>query len=315
MPSLPDPPASPSTPPDDEWVELSLALPQPEAEHAAAILERFAPAGTATVLPFVQSDDFGLPTIRADAVAVVSCFFPVQDWAAMQPKIAAALQAADWTTEPPGMQVQRLRRQDWETAWHAFVEVVRCGRLVVCPRPRTHDPLPGDVVVQLEPGLAFGTGSHETTRMALAALEATLQPGQTVLDFGAGSGVLSCAAARLGATRVDAVDIDPQAIYATKRNAALNNVSSIVHVQEGNAPGAGIYDVVVANITAATVVRHVAALAAATKPGGVCILGGIIEAQVERVRRAVAETALEIREIDADGEWRTIRAARPANLS
>lgn len=169
-------------------------------------------------------------------------------------------------------------------------------------------------MVDLEPGLAFGTGGHPTTRMALSGLERLLRPGDRVLDFGTGSGVLACAAARLGATEVLAIDIDNQAVDAARRNTALND-ASVVEVRRGDAPPPNAtYDVVVANISAGVIVSLLPALAAATRPAGRCLLGGIIAPQLSRVTEAVSRTPLRTLEVDRDGEWRSVVATRPPHL-
>lgn len=294
---------------------MSVRVPLSEVEQATAILERFAPAGTATTLPFVQGEEFGEAQVPPDGEAHVSCYLPLRDWPHLRASVQTDIERASWCGPRPRLQIQRQRRDEWETAWHRFLTVVRCGRLVIRPTFHAYVPLADDVVVDLEPGMAFGTGQHETTRMALKALGDSLRPGQRVLDFGCGSGILACAAARLGAAGVAAVDIDPLAVEATRRTVALNGLGGTVTVRQRGEPGEGRYDVVVANISAATLVEQAGALAAATNPGGTCILGGIVAGQVERLARALVATPLVIQEITADGEWRTIRAARPAHLS
>ncbi|MDE2640268.1 MAG: 50S ribosomal protein L11 methyltransferase, partial [Chloroflexota bacterium] len=178
----------------------------------------------------------------------------------------------------------------------------------------------GEVVVDLEPGLAFGTGDHPTTRMALAALERTVHPGDRVLDFGTGSGVLACAAARLGAAAVLALDVDPQAVAAARRNVALNGLDGVTVAQADAPPTGGApYDVAVANISAGVIVQVLPALLAAVRPGGRCLLGGIIAPQLARVTRALAGTTmggqpLRPSEVHSDGEWRGLEVVRPAGL-
>lgn len=310
----------------DDWLEIAVAVPIAEAEIASAVLERFAPSGAAIHWPFIQGEDFGEPAMPPDGEARVCAYLPVRAWADEEARLRSALASAPWVdaalrASGPTVETSVVRRGDWETAWHAFVQVVRLGRLVVVPDPRTHSPEPGDVVVRLVPGLAFGTGQHETTRMALMALEGAVQADDRVLDFGTGSGILACAAARLGAARVDAVDVDPLALDATRRNAALNGVEGTVVVRQGEAPDAALgsgamrpdpYDVVVANISAATLVRVMGALAAATAVDGICILGGVIDTQQGRVEEALTEHGLQVQGIDSDGEWRSFRVTHQA---
>jgi len=313
MPSLPNGPTAPggSKPPPTPLVEIWLEVPAAEVEWAAAILELVSPAGVATTYPFEQGLDFGEATIRPDVCARVSCYLPTSDWQMLRPTVDAAVAAAAWSHIPPQVHAAPLPDRDWATAWHAHVRVQRFGRLVLRPTPCSHEAQQGQVIVTLEPGLAFGSGTHESTRLALIALERWLRPGDKVLDLGTGSGVLACAAARLGAARVDAVDIDPLALDAAKRNAHLNGVEgSIVAVQLGDRPPPCQYDFIVANITARAIIALADSLAAALYPTGICVAGGIIDTQLGEVKRALQAAGLQPEHTLSEGGWRSIQAVR-----
>jgi ribosomal protein L11 methyltransferase len=162
--------------------------------------------------------------------------------------------------------------------------------------------------------MAFGTGQHETTRMCLEALERGVTPGASVLDVGCGSGILSIAAAKVGASRVVALDIDPVCVEVTLRNAAMNDVA--VAVAQGSlgdhrvddVMGIGAFDVIVANIIAATIIELVPDIAAALAPRGRLIASGIIAAREDSVREALVQVGLRIDASRALGEWRCIEA-------
>jgi ribosomal protein L11 methyltransferase len=161
-------------------------------------------------------------------------------------------------------------------------------RLWVVPH---HEPAPADpaaVIVRLDPGLAFGTGTHPSTALCLTWLDAHLAPGACMIDFGCGSGVLAVAAARLGARAVHAFDIDPQALIATRDNASANAVADRVQVHGEAATLPGEVDVVVANILAGTLIELAARLVASLKPGGQLVLAGILRQQVHEVRAGFA---------------------------
>ena len=147
------------------------------------------------------------------------------------------------------VRVERVADRVWEREWLKDFHAMRFGRrLWVMPH---HDPPPPDpeaVVLRLDPGLAFGTGTHPSTALCLTWLDSRLAAGSTVIDYGCGSGVLAVAAARLGARAAHAFDIDPQALTATRENAAANEVSAQVHVHETSAALPPTVDVVVANI-------------------------------------------------------------------
>ena len=321
MPSRPDPGAAivgaavASTP--EDWWQVSLRVPADLVEPTAALFETIAPTGVAVEWPFEQGEEFGAAVRDAAAEARVSCYLPADSARELLADLRGRLRALGHSAAARRLETVRRRRADWETAFQRFLRPIRAGRLLVRPWPCAEVPREGEIVVDLEPGLAFGTGQHPTTRMALAALADWIRPGDAVLDFGAGSGLLSCAAARLGAARVLAVDLDPQALEATRRNARRNGAVAVIEARRAEAPpGDGPpYDVVVANISAGVIVQALSALARATRPGGRCLLGGVIATQLPRVRQAVGLLPagnLDLEEVDGDGEWRSLRCARPA---
>jgi ribosomal protein L11 methyltransferase len=153
--------------------------------------------------------------------------------------------------------------------------------------PTWHEPPPGArLAIRLDPGLAFGTGSHPTTRMCLTWLARTINGGERVLDYGCGSGILAIAASMLGAGEVDGTDIDPQALIASRDNASANRARA-TFVPPGGLP-AGTYDVVVANILANPLIALAPLLAARTAPGGQLALAGLLDAQADAIANAYA---------------------------
>ncbi|MCC7463939.1 MAG: 50S ribosomal protein L11 methyltransferase [Gammaproteobacteria bacterium] len=174
----------------------------------------------------------------------------------------------------------------WEREWLQDFHAMRFGqRLWICPR---HEGVSDNdaVVVQLDPGLAFGTGTHPSTALCLEWLDAAALADRTVIDYGCGSGVLAIAAARLGAASVAAFDIDPQALLATQQNAAANDVAAVVAVCESAAALPVNADVLLANILAGTLIELAARFAGHVRPGGALLLAGILAIQAEAVTTA-----------------------------
>ena len=205
--------------------------------------------------------------------------------------------------------------EDWGEGWKKDFKALDVGRVRVRPSWIDAPPPPGSVEVVLDPGMAFGTGTHPTTSLCLAALSDLLaaRPGVTVLDVGTGSGLLAIAAHKLGARRVAASDNDPVAVEVARENATRNGAALEL---TGAAVDeiAGTFDVVVANILANVLVELAPALAARVAPGGVLLLSGILGPQEEEVRRAHVEAGLQpLGDGDRrDGEWSLLALRRPA---
>jgi ribosomal protein L11 methyltransferase len=190
----------------------------------------------------------------------------------------------------PTYRVETLADRDWEREWLKDFGPMAFGeRLWVLPTD-TPAPVADAVIVRLDPGLAFGTGTHPTTALCLEWLDQAPVDGMSVLDFGCGSGILAVAALKLGASTLVGVDIDPQAMTATRVNAERNAVSDRLSLDTGMPDDS--FDIVLANILAGTLIDHRDRLCAATKPGGTIVLSGILGNQVEDVRRAFSDNVV-----------------------
>jgi ribosomal protein L11 methyltransferase len=190
----------------------------------------------------------------------------------------------------PPHAVERVEDEDWvQRSQSQFVPIVLGDRLWI--GPSWHQPPEGPAAVaRIDPGMAFGTGSHPSTRLALEFLAAEMHGAQSVLDYGCGSGILAVAAAKLGASEIDAVDIDPLSVATATANAALNGVSVRAVLPDQLAPR--VYDVVVANILAQPLILLAPLLAARTRQGGRIALSGILEPQAPEVAAAYASSFL-----------------------
>lgn len=213
----------------------------------------------------------------------------------------------DWVVQVKGATV---KEEDWATAWKAYFKPIRIGKhFLIKPTWEEAEPGPEDTVLELDPGMAFGTGTHPTTTLCLEVLEDIIQPGMEVFDLGTGSGILAIAAAKLGA-RVQAVDLDPVAVRVARENVELNHVSSRVRVMSGNL-GTGLEskaDLVVANIIADVIIDLLSELGRLIRPGGEFIASGIIETRAAEVEDAIAKSGLEIVKRRVDSGWVLLQA-------
>ena len=179
-----------------------------------------------------------------------------------------------------------VREEDWADSWKQYYHPIKTGkRLVIVPVWEKYDPAPGELTVLMDPGMAFGTGTHETTRLCASLLESYVTPGCAVLDVGCGSGILAICASRLGAEDCFACDIDPVAVRIARENAALNHTPNVVCAESDLLRGvpAKTYDVCVANIVADVIIRMAPDIGAFMKENGVLIVSGIIEERAEEV--------------------------------
>ena len=283
-------------------MEVSLRLRAELVEPAAELLGRLAPNGVA----LEGLDD------RWEAV-LLRAWLPVDGLlAGRQRELDEGLWHLGQIQPFPSPTFHSIAEQDWAEIWKREYQPLAIGRrLMVIPSWSAPDP-GGRLVVRLEPGTAFGTGAHPTTRHCLELIEQILQPGDTVLDLGCGSGILALAAARLGAGRVLALDTEPLAVELARLNVQRNALDAQVKVALGSFPADGRERVdpvglLVANLHSNTLVEMLqAGLAAWVRPAGRLLLSGLLDTDLPTLR-AVGERA-ELREVElrATDDWRTV---------
>ena len=228
---------------------------------------------------------------------------------ASDPRAIAVAVAAAVALPAERIAAELVPDRAWEREWLKDFHAMRFGgRLWVCPRhERVADPQA--VVVTLDPGLAFGTGTHPSTALCLEYLDRHLVPGARVIDYGCGSGVLALASARLGASEVHCFDIDPQALTATRENALENRVSGAVRVHERATELPTGVDVLLANILSGTLCALAPAFAALVRPGGTALLAGLMRHEVADVTAAYA-ACFDVEGCAERGDWACLRARR-----
>ena len=303
----------------DAWLELAVDADLEAVEAVSEILSRAAPGGT-SVEPAFDLVDEGLGA-RVDPTrpATVRAYLPARGPAAVESVVAEVATALGhlqaFGLRPIGELTTRLVHEaDWAEAWKAHFPVLRVGRrLVIRPTWRRHRRAPDDVVLALDPGMAFGTGLHPTTRLCLAMLEGVadrgLLDGARVLDAGCGSGILAIAALRLGASSALGVDTDPIAVEATIANARRNRLVRRIRARTGSLPsGEPAFEIVLANLIASVLVALAADLRAELGPGGVLVASGIFHDREAEVQTALETAGLEVTARATEGEWVALEA-------
>ena len=205
---------------------------------------------------------------------------------------------------------EKMYEEDWANTWKQYYKPSKVGeKIVVKPIWEEYEQKEGELVVNLDPGMAFGTGTHETTRMCIQALEKYVKEESTVFDVGCGSGILAIAAAKLGAKLAVGVDLDPVAVESSIENVGYNNLNNI-EILHGNLVEVidGKSDIVVANILAEIICILTDDVKRVMKDGGVFITSGIIHDRVDMVCEKLEATGFEVIEKNRDGEWNCIVA-------
>lgn len=301
------------------WVEVSMDVDGEAAEAVAEVLTRYGHQGVA-----IEQAGFTIETwedeVPPPTALTVRAYFPDDERAGdARRQLEEALHHLGRLYPMPAPQYRVIDEADWAEAWKANYHPVRLGRrLLVRPMWIADvEARPGDVVIALDPGMAFGTGTHPSTQLVLEAAEELLatMPGAEVLDLGCGSGILAICAALLGAAHIEALDTDPIAVQATVENAIVNDVASRITARAGSLDTllseGRTFDLALVNILSKVIVRMCEqGLGRVIRPGGIAVFGGIIEDQADEVEAALGETGLTPYARRYSGDWVVIQARK-----
>ena len=295
-----------------EWTDIQITVPQQYAETAEAIATMVSNGGIyiedyrdleqqAWEIAHVDLIEQELLDKPRDTVIIHLYLEPGASQVETLALIAARMEAAGipYTVETEGVE-----QEDWQNGWRKYYHPLEIGkRLAVVPSWQQYDT--DRVKLILDPGLAFGTGGHETTSLCMEALDERVTGGERVLDIGTGSGILAIAALKLGAASAEGVDIDPVAVRVAKENIEHNHLSDRVRAVEGNllASSDGVCDLCVANIIADVICMFAQPLVDHIVPGGLFICSGIIKEREQDVVNALTAADYTILETKRKGEW------------
>lgn len=294
------------------WVEISIDATEASLDAVANILIEEGSGGTV----------FGPTITSANALSTrVAGYLPVDD--RLETRLGTirerinALPGLGLPLESDEVTITWVQDEEWATAWKKHFKPVRVGRIIVKPTWEDFAALPEDVIIDIDPGMAFGTGYHPTTQLCLHALQERLKGGETVLDVGTGSGVLAIAAAKLGAERVVGLDMDTVAVEVALENVEQAGLNDTVTIKRADSPLTfeGEADLVVANILAQVLIEMAGHLLQKIKPGGLLISSGIINERCEDVKTAFEALGLVTIEEKHDGDWVALISKRPSASS
>lgn len=278
---------------DQSWIEVRVVVPPAAADAITGFLFDRGSLGT--------TEETGTDPTRGEYV-LVRAYFETIERGTFEKDLLAAMEAAG--APKSRIWIDDLPYGDWAEGWKKYFTPRKVGaRIVIAPTWETYDPKGDEIVVRVDPGMAFGTGQHETTALCIRSLEEVVTPGTRVLDVGAGSGILAIAAVLLGAASAHGTDIDPEATAAARENVEANGLAAKVTIDESPLEAVGVFPVVVANILAETLVSLAPALAAKVERGGALVLSGILHHLGDEVARAYAPHGFPRFDVRRDGEW------------
>ncbi len=297
---------------NDSWLEIACDVPEEYADVVAEFLTEL--SGNGVCVDNRAVDAFSQSEIPASVRVTVKAYLSAADDPALPMAEVEGFLARlsshnpDAVFAPPVLAA--VNTEDWSSSWKVHFKPLRIGaHLLIVPTWEEIEAVAGDLVIRIDPGMAFGTGGHETTRLCLEMVETVMAEGggwsePSLLDLGTGSGILAMAASLLGAGRILALDIDPDAVEVARENIELNSLTE--RIECGTEPLESLaegFDIILANILAEELVRLAPYLVERLKPGGALILSGILAEKESLVRRGFAPLALTYETTSSAGEW------------
>lgn len=312
-----------------DWTDIQITVATKDLDTAAAIAQMAVPYGIyiedysdlleqVPKIAHVDLIDEDLLAQPRDAAVIHLYISPEENPSEAVAYLTARLEQAGISHT---VDTGTLREEEWATAWKDYYHPTPIGkRLVVCPTWEKYEKKENELVLRLDPGMAFGTGTHHTTRLCSSLLEEAVSPGCRVLDMGTGSGILSIAALLLGASSAVGVDIDPVAARTAGENAALNGFGlerftalcgDLIHDKKLREKLGGGFDIIAANIVADVIIALAPTFSQFLRPGGKAICSGVILPRKEEVLAALQQQGLSILKVEEKEGWCAILAVLP----
>lgn len=302
----------------NNWIEVNVAVTHEAVEAVSDVLISAGTKGVAIEDPQLINDlrNSGtweltdIPEQMNTEIVTVSAYYP--DDEELNGRLAfiddglTAIEERIGNYRFGNTRFRKLAEKDWANEWKQYFHTTHVGKnLVIKPSWEDYEPKDGEKIIKIDPGMAFGTGTHHTTNMCMENIERVLKPGMTVYDVGTGSGILAIAAALLGAKEIVAVDIDAVAVRVAKENIKDNDLSEIIDVRQGDLlqGTSGQADLILANIIADIILLFLQDVPLRLKDDGIFLASGIIEERVAEIETKAKEVGLKVDNIDHRGGW------------
>ena len=305
----------------NDWTEIQIEIPVENVDEASAIAQMVVPYGIyvedysdlmeeAPKIAHIDLIDEDLMAKNRD-LAIIHIYISPEENPAEA--LSFLRERLDSESIAHTLRTDAIKEEDWAFGWKKYYHPLRIGEhIVVCPSWETCSLEPGDVMLRLDPGMAFGTGTHETTRLCLQMLEKFVKPGMDILDIGCGSGILSICGVLLGGNKAVGVDIDQTAVKVANENAEMNHVENKTEYLCGDLTDkvSGKYQVVCANIVADVVIRLIPDVGGFMDDNAVLLVSGIIETRRDEVVEALAEHGYQIIDSREEKGWCAMAVTR-----
>ena len=296
------------------WLELSIKAPSEYVEPLSVIFDRYGYGGVAIEqLGGPNPDEFDGEWEYLDAI--LRSYIPIDNKTeSVKEHIRVAVALISQLCKLPPLEERYIKEGEWMESWRKHFSILTIGRIVICPSWKDYTPRDTDIVISLDPGMAFGTGYHPTTNMCLSALDGMLKPGDKVLDLGTGSGILSIASAKLGAEHVIGVDIDELVMKTAIENVKINGVQNSIDIKDStimqNTELHGQFDLVVANIYPKVIIDLAKDMKHMLRKKGILILSGITIDKEKDVMDHLKQLDFFQEKVAYQGDWVSISAVK-----
>ncbi|SFE28763.1 50S ribosomal protein L11 methyltransferase [Alteribacillus iranensis] len=309
-----------------DWIEFSIHTTQEATEPISNILHEAGASGVAIVDSSDLEKDWEVTADQIFALSpqdypedgvVINAYFPIESFgekaAENITKKISDLRLYHINLGRNYVTLKEVHEEDWADSWKKYYKPVQVTKtLTISPSWEDYQPKPGEKVIELDPGMAFGTGTHPTTVLCLTMLEERIHGGEAVIDVGTGSGILSIASAKFGAEQILALDVDDKAVQVAEENIDLNNESNRIHVRKNNLLDytEEKADIIVANILAEIILDMINEAYQVLHSNGIFITSGIISRKREEVETALLQAGFEIVEVKEMDDWVSIAAKK-----